>query len=170
MALAVLFGIGAGPWSSHAGADQPVPDGAAVGARLQTSGPDTLGAMNFSRATALTRLTTIANAELAATLNRPHGSDGVNVPAVTIGGHPITVSDLQLTQIEFLPAATKVVSAENTDLTLQKPTDVWVAAWKRTGVPAPDWGGIPTTVRAVAVIEDGTGKVLSIDVGRGKQD
>ena len=94
---------------------------------------------------------------------------GVESPATAIDGRLITLEDLRLVEVRFEPRATLIatsVNSINTFTGFPKPTDAWVAVWLREGVPAPEWGGIPTTVRVVAVIEDGTGKVRSVHAGK----
>jgi hypothetical protein len=127
------------------------------------------GEADFSEADALRRLTGVAQPRVTEFLATARRAGEVESPAITIDGRLISLEDLRLVEFRFEPRATLIttsVNSINTSTGFPKPTDAWVAVWLREGVPAPEWGGILTTVRVVAIIEDGTGKVRSVHAGK----
>ena len=127
------------------------------------------GERDFSDVDALQRITVVGQEQVSASLATARTVHEAEVPAIVIDGHLIVLGDFRLVEFRFEPQAKLIrtsVNAINTSTGFPKPTDAWVAIWLREDVPVPEWGGVLTTLKVVAVIEDGTGKVRSVHVGK----
>lgn len=127
---------------------------------------DQPGRQEFSESQALSLISGKAAQRVEETIARPQpGGDG-DVLAAAIDGRAISLSDLDLTEFKFVPATLRAESSVGTFAEFVEPTDAWVAVWTRAGVAAPDWDGIPATIRVIAVMKDGSGDIRSLHVQR----
>ena len=99
-------------------------------------------------------------------LAKPRQVDGYEIPATKVDGAVVTLDKLSLVEFRFVARGTRIDTSASTFTIFPEPTDVWVAVWSRSGVPAPEWDGALTTVRVVVVVEDGSGTVRSLHAGK----
>ncbi|MBI2767499.1 MAG: hypothetical protein HYX53_16510 [Chloroflexi bacterium] len=140
----------------------------AAAARADTASvvADKIGAPDFSDAEAQQRMAVAAEEKIADVLGMPRRMAETDVPAIFIEGRQIRLADLSQVEFRFVPQAERVTTIANTSTGFSKPTDAWVGVWMREGVPAPEWGNALTSVRVVVIMEDGTGKIRSVHVGK----
>jgi hypothetical protein len=120
----------------------------------------------FTDGVALDEMSAAAAQRIAETIGSFHQSDQHVFEPVRLNEKVIGLPDLTLTEFRFVPATRRIDTSAATFTEFREPEDVWVAVWTRDRVPAPDWGGIETTVRVVVVMKDGSGHISSMHVQR----
>jgi len=121
-------------------------------------------AARFSPQDAAAQAQVLANEQLTQTLSKA-GSDGL--PLVQVNGHAVRVADLTQVELAYHSNASSVASSGGEiESRLAGNYNVWVAVWKRADVSMRDWNGAAGTIIVGLVFEDGTGRLLSANVGR----
>ena len=121
------------------------------------------GSAQFSNHDALIIAENSADEAISNTIGRPSSYGSKNIPALAI-----RLSNMELKGFRFEPNTESVTSAFGSRNTFPVPENVWIADWEQTGVPISEWGISNGIVRVEIIIEDGTGKVLSANVGKSK--
>jgi hypothetical protein len=117
---------------------------------------------------ATSRVEALAESQLAETLGSAHEvvrEDGSRLvtPAYEVDGHVVRLADLERTTLVKREDIQEVFTSSGVHR-LSKPTDVWVAEWKRDGLAVSGWTA-PATLKILVIVEDGSWKLLSASLG-----
>ncbi len=89
---------------------------------------------------------------------------GTIAGTVKVSGRAVRLDDLVAVESGFAPAAVEVTSSVSA-LRYEggEPENLWVFTYRAVDVPMPDWGITDGVVEASAIVNDTTGKIVSMD-------
>jgi hypothetical protein len=101
-----------------------------------------------------------SKAELVKSMTGTFGNSG------RINGHALGAGDMRLADSAFLPAAVEATSSVSTyRFSSSEPTNAWIFIYQADGVDLPASGITKGQVEAAIVLDDATGKVVSVSIG-----
>lgn len=121
---------------------------------------------HLQEAKALRLAESAARNYLESTTGTGHANtDGSSTAAISVDGRAMGFTEMERVDLRFAPNTRQMVTSISSGISLEAEYNLWVAAWEREGVFNVTTGAHDGTAYVVVVLEDGTGKVLSMSAG-----